>query len=440
VELKHTVCLLSLGCAKNLVDSEVMLGALHRAGFTLTPERGAADIIIVNTCAFLEASTREALAVIFDAARYKQSGRCRHLVVCGCLPQRYKGELARELPEVDLFLGTGEFDTIARHLEKLVAGRSQPKVRTSRPTLLMGAATPRVLSTPAGSAYVKVAEGCSHRCTYCTIPLIRGPYRRRSAGSIITEARNLADRGVKEINLIAQDSTRYDGLPRLLEKLGRIQGLRWIRLLYGHPASITPELVRAMAAEEKVCHYLDLPLQHIADPVLRRMGRKVTRKKIEALIGLLRAAMPDLALRTTFIVGFPGETAKDFGELRSFVREARFDHLGVFCYSPEEGTPAARLPGRVPEARAQERRHELMSLQRAISAAALKSRVGRELVVLAEGPAASKRYATQARSQYQAPEVDGVVLLKEAVPAGTMLSVTVRRALTYDLVAERARP
>jgi ribosomal protein S12 methylthiotransferase len=436
MELKQTVCLVSLGCAKNLVDSEVMLGVLARAGFTLTADRQAARIIIVNTCAFIEASTREAISVIFDCARYKQTGACRHLVVCGCLPQRYKDELLAEFPEVDLFLGTGEFDRIDKHLKSLMADGRTERLYSRRTTLLMGAATPRIVSTPAGSAYLKIAEGCSHRCTYCTIPLIRGPYRARSQRSIVQEAKHLAGQGVKELNLIAQDTTRYDDLAGLLQRLARIDGIAWLRLLYGHPASLGREILAVMAGEEKVCRYLDIPLQHIADPVLRRMGRKITRAKTEALIAALQKHVPGLALRTTFIVGFPGETDTDFEQLMDFTERTRFDHLGVFMYSDEDGTPAARLPGEVPEAVKRERRHRLMSLQRRISREKLAACKGTELTVLVEGPAANNRYSAQARSEFQAPEVDGVVLLQEKLQPGTMVRVRINRALTYDLAAK----
>lgn len=436
MELKETVCLVSLGCAKNLVDSEVMLGVLHRAGFALTPDREAAAIIIINTCAFLEDSTREALAVIFEAAGCKQAGSCRYLVVCGCLPQRYKEELLEALPEVDLFLGTGEYGDIDKHLQKLVSGRRQPRLSISRPTLLMGAATPRILSTPLGSAYIKISEGCSHCCTYCTIPRIRGPYRARSASSIVQEAKQLARQGVRELNLIAQDTTRYADLAGLLRKLARISGIAWLRLLYGHPATLDREVLALMAGEEKICPYLDLPLQHIADPVLKRMGRKVTRKKTEKLLAALRTEVPGIALRTTCIVGFPGETDGDFQELLDFVAHARFDHLGAFAYSDEEGTPAARLKGKLPEEVKQERLHAIMSLQRTISKSKLQQYRGRELMVLVEGPAANARYGVQARSRFQAPEVDGVVLLHEELPAGAMVPVKIQRALTYDLIGK----
>ncbi len=434
MELKETVCLISLGCAKNLVDSEVMLGVLHRAGFALTAEREAADIIIVNTCAFLEESTREALDAIFEAAGCKQAGSCRHLVVAGCLPQRYEEELLPELPEVDLFLGTGEYGRIDKHLEKLVSGRRQPRLASSRPTLLMGAATPRILSTPPGSAYIKISEGCSHCCTYCTIPHIRGPYRARSADSIVREARQLARQGVRELNLIAQDTTRYADLAGLLRRLARIRGIAWLRLLYGHPATLDREVLALMAGEEKICPYLDLPLQHIADPVLKRMGRKVTKGKTEKLLTALRKTVPHIALRTTFIVGFPGETDRDFRQLLAFVAQARFDHLGAFAYSDEDGTPASRLKGKIPEKVKQERLHELMSLQRSISKTKLQQYRGKEFTVLVEGPAANTRYGVQARSRFQAPEVDGVVLLREELPPGAMVPVKIQRALTYDLI------
>jgi len=440
MELKQTVCLVSLGCAKNLVDSEVMLGVLARDRFILTADREAADIIIINTCAFIEDSTREAISAIFDCARRKQTGFCRHLVVCGCLPQRYKEELLAEFPEVDLFLGTGEFGRIDTHLRRLLAGRQTSRLHSRRPTLLMGAATPRVLSTPGGSAYLKIAEGCSHRCTYCTIPLIRGPYRQRTQRSILQEAKQLAGHGIKEINLIAQDTTRYDDLAGLLQRLARIDGLAWLRLLYGHPATLNREVLAVMAGEEKVCRYLDIPLQHIADPVLRRMGRKITRAKTEPLIEALQKRVPGIALRTTFIVGFPGETDADFEQLMDFVRLARFDHLGAFMYSDEDGTPAARLPAKVPEAVKRERHHRLMSLQRRISREKLAAFKGKELTALVEGPAANSRYAAQARSEFQAPEVDGVVLLQEKLPPGAMVRVKITRALTYDLAGKTFCP
>ncbi|MCX5903846.1 MAG: MiaB/RimO family radical SAM methylthiotransferase, partial [Proteobacteria bacterium] len=278
----RSVYLVSLGCAKNLVDSEVIQGVLVQAGYALPPDRKAAGIIIVNTCAFIEEATREAIETILSLAEEKKRGACKYLVVCGCLPQRYKESLVQELPEVDLFIGTGEFQHIARHIKKLETGQHKAKVFTDHATYLLNPATPRILATPRYTAYVKIAEGCSHRCTYCTIPKIRGPYVSRTPRSIVAEVKNLAAMGVKEINLIAQDTTQYGlnssyagGLAGLLKKLARIPDIQWIRLLYCHPLNITPELVSLLAAEKKICSYLDLPLQHISDPVLKRMGRRI---------------------------------------------------------------------------------------------------------------------------------------------------------------------
>jgi ribosomal protein S12 methylthiotransferase len=415
------------------VDSEVMLGVLARAGYRFTARRQEADILILNTCAFIEDATREALALTAELARQKQQGRCKYLVVCGCLPQRYRETLLEQLPGVDLFLGTGEFQHIARHLRRLAAGSTRARMYCGRPTFLMRETTPRILATGPASAYIKIAEGCSHGCTYCTIPSIRGPYQGRSARSIIREARSLAARGVREINLVAQDTTRYAGLPALLEKLAAIPELRWIRLLYGHPQHLHSDVLRVMAGEEKICSYLDLPLQHIADPVLKRMGRRSTGEKIKALLAAARKLVPDIALRTTFIVGFPGETARDFKALLAFVREFRFDHLGAFAYRDEQGTPAARMTPKVPESVKQERFHELMRLQAQIARKKNRQYAGQELEVLVEGRAARPGFRIQGRTAFQAPEVDGVVLMQEDVPAGTFVRAKITRALTYDL-------
>lgn len=433
MELKKTVSLVSLGCAKNLVDSEVMLGVLASAGYHFTANRQEADIIIVNTCAFIEDATREAVAVIGQLARQKQHGRCKYLVVCGCLVQRYREKLTGQIPGVDLFLGTGEFQHIARHLKKLSSPGPPARIYCTRPTFLMHDRTPRILATPPASAYIKIAEGCSHHCTYCTIPSIRGPYQGRSAQSIIREAKRLAAQGVREINLIAQDTTRYERLAVLLEKLARIPGLHWIRLLYGHPLHLTEDVLRVMAAEEKICSYIDIPLQHIADSVLKKMGRRSTEKRIKTLLATARKLVPDIALRTTLIVGFPGETAKDFRALLAFVRDFRFDHLGAFIYRDEHGTPAARMNPKVPESVKRQRYHELMRLQAQITKEKNRQYMGRELEVLVEGSPANGKYRLQGRAAFQAPEVDGVVFMNEDVPVGTFTRVKIARALTYDL-------
>jgi len=433
----ETVYLESLGCAKNLVDSEVMLGILAQAGYRFTRQCSEADIIIINTCAFIEDAVEESIDTIFRHARQKTAGACRHLVVCGCLPQRYKDSLPEALPGVDLFLGTGETGSIARHLKKLSAGKGPGRVLWGRKSFLMHAATPRILATPGGSAYIKIAEGCAHRCTYCTIPAIRGPCRGRPQGSIIREAATLAGQGIREINLISQDTTQYRDLAGLLRRLARISGLSWIRLLYCHPRNLTGDIIKVIAGEEKVCSYIDMPLQHISDRVLKRMGRRTTRKKTEALLDALRRQVPGIAIRTTFIVGFPGETAGDFKELLSFAEQFRFDHLGVFPYRDEEGTPAAQLGPKVREKIKQERYALLMQAQAAIAREKNRAYGGRELDVLIEGASAHPRYALQGRAAFQAPEVDGVVYTNDAVPAGSFVKMRITRALTYDLVGKR---
>ncbi|MEI6126154.1 MAG: 30S ribosomal protein S12 methylthiotransferase RimO, partial [Pseudomonadota bacterium] len=411
MELKETICVVSLGCAKNLVDSEVMLGLLAKAGYGFTGNRKEADIIIVNTCAFIEDAAQESIGAIVQAAGEKKSGACKHLVVCGCLPQRYADELPAALPGVDLFIGTGEFQNIVKHLKALRSGASASKLFCTRGSFLMNARTPRILSTPGSSAYIKIAEGCSHRCTYCTIPSIRGPYAGRSAQSVVSEAKMLAARGIREINLISQDTTQYEGLAGLLRKLGRIPELKWIRLLYCHPLHVHKDTIQALAEEEKVCRYMDIPLQHVSDSVLKRMGRKITRKKTEAVLEVLRQAVPGISLRTTFIVGFPGETHKDFKELLKFVEDFRFDHLGAFQYRDEAGTPAFRLDGKVAEKTKSERFHQLMSLQAGIARERNKACVGKELEVLIEGPSSNNKFLLQGRTEFQAPEVDGVVFI-----------------------------
>jgi ribosomal protein S12 methylthiotransferase len=441
---EEMIYLVSLGCSKNLVDSEVMQGVLAQAGYAFTARKEDADIIIVNTCAFIEDATKEAFDTIVSLAEQKKSGACQHLIVCGCLPQRYKESLIQKLPEVDLFLGTGEFPRIAQHIKRLQDDHRTVKIFTERPTFLPGPNTPRILATPGNTAYVKIAEGCSHRCTYCTIPAIRGPYQSRSPGSIVAEVKNLAALGVKEVNLIAQDTSRYGfkspypgGLPGLLKKLVRISDIKWIRLLYCHPLTITPDLIALIAQEQKICNYLDLPLQHMSDPVLKRMGRKITQKQTLQLLHTLREKVPGIALRTTLMVGFPGETEKDFSSLLKFVSDFKFDHLGVFQYRDEEGTAASRLLPKVPEKVKEERYHAIMKLQAGISRKKNRSRAGQKIAVLIEGAAASKRYALQGRAEFQAPEVDGVVYIEKGKASpGAMVTARITRGLTYDLVGE----
>jgi ribosomal protein S12 methylthiotransferase len=431
----RTIYIESLGCAKNQVDSEVMLGCLEQDGFVLTSDMHTAEIIIINTCAFIAEATQESIDTILEYATLKNNGSCRSLIVCGCLPQRYKAEIAAELPEVDLFLGSSEYARIAEHIKKLKQHPiSGPRLIIGKQAFLQSANTPRSLSNPGSSAYIKIAEGCSHGCTYCAIPAIKGPFRQRSRRSIVQEARTLARAGIQEINLVAQDTTRYSGLPALLRELCRVRGLEWVRLLYCHPAHLHTDILKMMASEQALCRYLDIPLQHIADPVLKRMGRREDRARIEALITRARTLVPDIALRTTFIVGFPGETDEDFNELLNFVRGARFDNLGAFCYQAEDGTPAAKMPGAIPEHVKRERYNELMSLQKKIAEEKTASLKGRQFRVLVDGISPREAYALQARTEFQAPEVDGVVFLNDDVTIGEFATVTITRSLTYDLV------
>jgi len=430
-----TIYIESLGCAKNQVDSEVMLGCLEQDDFVLTGDIQAAEIIIINTCAFIAEATRESIDTILEYAQLKRNGSCRSLIVCGCLPQRYKDEIAAELPEVDLFLGSSEYARIAEHVKELKQqSASGPRIIIGKQSFLQSENTPRSLANPGSSAYIKIAEGCSHGCTYCAIPSIKGPFRQRSRRAIVQEARMLARAGIQEINLVAQDTTSYSGLPALLGELCRVRGLEWVRLLYCHPAHLHTDILKMMASEPTLCRYIDMPLQHIADPVLKRMGRREKRSHIEALINRARNLVPDIALRTTFIVGFPGETEKDFTELLDFVREVRFDNLGAFCYRAEDGTPAAKMPDSIPERVKRERYNELMSLQKKIAKEKNTALKGKQFRVLVDGISPREAYALQARTEFQAPEVDGVVFLNDDITIGEFATVTITRSMSYDLV------
>ena len=424
----------TLGCAKNQVDSEVLCGFLLRQGYCLADSPQQAHVILVNTCGFIEPAVRESIDAIMAYADMRRAVGDPWLVVCGCLPQRYQADLATAMPEADLLLGPGEIPRIGSHLDRLRAGKTSGRLHVGRQPYLMSATSPRVLLSLGTSAYVKIAEGCSNNCSYCTIPLIRGPYRSRAPGSIIREARQLAAAGICEICLISQDSARYPDLDRLLARLARIDGLDWIRLLYCHPRHIHDEVIRVMADEEKICRYLDLPVQHIAPRVLSGMGRVGDAACTRSLLETLRKRIPELAVRTTMMVGFPGETDRDFEILLDFAAEQRFEHLGAFMYQQEEGTAAARLPRQVPDTIKRERLQRLLTQQRRISRDYTARLRGRTLKVLVEGPAEREPYLVQARSEWQAPEVDGVVYLSDNQPIGSFCTATITRTLTYDLV------
>jgi ribosomal protein S12 methylthiotransferase len=446
--------LVSLGCPKNLVDSEVMLGLAQNAGHELTPDPAEAEVLVVNTCAFIDSAKQESIDTILEMAQHKASGSCRRLIVTGCLGERYREELRKEIPEIDAVLGTGQVPEIVGAITggatPLTFYKREPSSR-DLPTYIYDADTPRLLATPRHYAYVKIAEGCDYKCAFCIIPTLRGAYRSRRADSIVREARSLADRGVKELLLISQDTTFYGidrqergALARLLRELNGIDGLEWIRLLYLYPTTIDDDTLGAMAECEKVCKYIDLPLQHASNPVLKRMKRPGTRRQYDALLSRIRGRVPGVALRTTFIVGFPGETDHDHQELLSFVEEQRFDHVGVFTYSHEEGTSAHAMDDDVPAKEKQARRNRVMALQKRLVRSRQKSRIGGTVRMIVDGPSGDHDLVLKGRLMTQAPDIDAAVYLTECDPsrfrAGDFAEVEIVGARDYDLVARPIRP
>jgi len=435
----YKIGMVSLGCPKNQVDAEQMMGVLAGSGFELTADQQEAEVIVVNTCGFIESAKEESIGAILEAGKLKAQGKCRALVVAGCLAQRYKDDLAKELPEADAIIGTAEVARIGEICRKVLAGEEH-LVQVAAPAMVYG--LPRLSTTPRHYRYLKIAEGCSNRCSYCAIPLIRGNFVSRPAASIIDEARTLADDGAKELILLAQDSTGYrDGrtdLPALLRRLTRVRGIEWVRLMYAYPGRISDELMAVLAGEEKICKYLDLPVQHIDDTVLAAMNRRGTADDINRTIEQLRRKVPGIALRTSLITGFPGETEAAFKRLLSFVQETEFDHLGVFTYSPEEGTAAARLEPQVAPEKAQERLDRIMTAQAKISLKKNRVLVGTRAVVLVDGLEDDVLFG---RLASQAPEIDGAVYLSEteAVP-GEFVEVTITEASEYDLVGTATAP
>jgi ribosomal protein S12 methylthiotransferase len=432
----------SLGCPKNLIDTEVMLGHMTEAGYELTSEPAEAEILVVNTCGFIGPAKQESIDTILEMAQYKKRGSCRRLIVSGCLAQRYSQDIGREIPEVDVVTGLDRVENIVsacenneRHVERLRADASSSYLYDHR--------SPRVLSTPRFSAYLKISEGCDYPCTFCIIPKIRGHYRSRTPDSILAEAESLARKGIREIVLIAQDTTRYgvelglrNGLAGLLRQLARVEGLEWIRFLYAYPTTITDGVLEAMAEEPAICRYVDMPLQHASDNILKAMKRPGTAKSNRRLIEHIRSAVAGVSIRSSFIVGFPGETPDDHRKLLDFCRDVQFDHLGVFSYSHEEGTEAYRLAETVPDEEKARRRDALMSVQEAISLQHNQRWVGRRLRVLVEGPSPETDLLIQARSEGQAPDIDGSVLINRGfVESGTFVTVEVTEAHPYDLVA-----
>jgi ribosomal protein S12 methylthiotransferase len=441
--MKQKVSLVSLGCPKNLVDAEVMLGHLPADRFEIVTDEAQADIIIVNTCSFIKEAKEESVETILEVADYKKTGRCRLLVVTGCLPQRYREELAGELPEVDLFMGTGDGPRIVELLNAHAGGRESLQA-VGLPEYLYDHTTPRVQSSPFYSTYVKIAEGCANHCSYCIIPQLRGTLRSRSIASVVEEVRRLVGTGVKEVNLIAQDVTAYgadrdDGarLEELLRELVKIEGLQWLRLLYAYPDGISDELLDLMAAEEKICNYLDVPLQHVDDTILAMMNRRVDQAAIRELLGRIRRRIPDITLRTSFIVGFPGETDEQFNALLDFVNEGHFERVGVFRYSREEGTAAATLEGQVPERTKKSRYHKLMKAQSRVSFRKNRALVGNIEPVLVEGFSEETELLLRGRSVRQAPDVDGQVYITSGqAEIGAIVPLRITDSSEYDLIGE----
>jgi ribosomal protein S12 methylthiotransferase len=449
----ETVHLLTLGCPKNLVDSELMLGMLVNAGYEISTDPANAQVLIVNTCAFIEAAKKESIAAILEAAELKTNAPGRRLVVAGCMAQRYGAQLAEELPEVDIFVGTGNFlelpellrrtETPWLHSHRIGKGESKAVPYVGGAHLLPHSDAPRIITGNFFTSYLKVSEGCSHKCAFCIIPRIRGAHESRPIADVVQEARRLAEGGVREINLIAQDLTAYgrDLMPRsslaeLLARLNEIEALSWIRLLYCYPNFVTDSLLEAVANLPKVVKYIDMPLQHADDIVLRAMRRERSGDALRRLLERIRVRVPQVALRTSFIVGFPGETEQAFHRLMGFVREQEFDRVGVFTYSREEGTSAYDLPGQVPEREKRQRRAQLMEAQAEVSLRRNQALVGKEIQVLVEGPIAGRATRMRGRTPWQAPEIDGMVVLRGAAEPGEFVCARVKQALTYDLVAE----
>ena len=438
----------SLGCPKNLVDSEVMMGHLKQNGYEITSDAADAETVVVNTCGFIDSAKKESIDAILEAARLKTEGHAKRLIVAGCLVERYRDELKAEMPEVDAFIGTNQINDILTVCDPKTNTRSLPVVQLGNQsaTYLYDESTPRVLATPSHYAFVKIAEGCDRPCAFCFIPQMRGHFRSRRFGSIVAEAHQLAEEGVKEIILVAQDSSRYgedlgkpDALARLLRELARVDGIEWVRVMYTYPTHISDAFLDVLAEEPRAVKYLDMPLQHASQNVLKLMKRGGNRRSLERLIERVRQRVPGIAVRTTFITGFPGETEEDFAELLGFIKTVEFDRVGVFTYSDEEGTPAFDLANKVPGRTAARRRTALMKEQARISRRRNKQRVGETVRVLFEGESKESELLWQGRIETQAPDIDGCVLINDVpdgvLPApGDFVNVEITEAHEYDLI------
>ena len=436
------ILFVSLGCDKNLVDSERMLGSLTGAGYEITDDETEAEVIVVNTCCFIGDAKEESINTLLEMARQKETGNCRVLIAAGCLAQRYKDEVLKEIPEVDGILGTTSYDRIVQVVEETLGGKTDAEFEDIN--VLHEKEAKRVLTTGGHYAYLKIAEGCNKHCTYCVIPSVRGKYRSVPMEDLVEEAKELASGGVRELILVAQETTLYGvdlygekKLPALLKELAKIPGIHWIRMLYCYPEEITDELIETIKTEEKVCNYMDIPIQHASDRILSRMGRKTNRKEITERLTKLREEIPDMAIRTTMITGFPGETEEDMEELLDFVDEMEFERLGVFPYSQEEGTPAAVMEDQVPDEVKEDRRDRVMELQQEISLDHGQDMIGKELEVFIEGKVADEN-AYVGRTYMDAPGVDGYIFVNTGLElmSGMFVRVRVTGALEYDLIGE----
>ena len=434
--------MVSLGCPKNLVDSEVMLGLIREKQLEITNDPAEADLIIVNTCGFIESAKEESINTVLQMAEYKQNGSCKYLVMTGCLGQRYADELFESMPEVDAIVGTDSFTDIGWVIDQVMAGKRLKHLQKLESKNV--AMPPRMLTTPGYMAYLKIAEGCDNCCSYCIIPQLRGPYTSRPYDEVMAEAKALADSGIKELIVVAQDTTRYGEdttgkllLPQLLRALNALEGIEWIRVMYLYPNNFTDELIEAFATLDKVCKYIDIPLQHASDRLLDSMNRFDTREQVETLLNKLRTRIPGITIRTTFIVGFPGETEEDFEELKDFVEKQRFENAGVFQYSQEEGTVAGAMENQIAPEVKENRYHELMALQAGISEEIHKEREDAELDVLVEG--FDEDNLAYGRSTHEAPDIDGTIFIEnaEGLAVGDMVRVRILQGFTYEMVGEK---
>ena len=436
------ILFISLGCDKNLADSEQMLGILRNKGYEFTDDECEADIIVVNSCCFISDAKEESINTILDMAQCKTHYKCQALIVTGCLAERYKEEIYKEIPEVDAVIGTSSYDAIAEAVEQALEGK-KPQVFKDLNRLL-DIRTERVVTTGGYFAHLKIAEGCDKHCTYCIIPKVRGNYRSVPMENLIRQAKELAEKGVKELILVAQETTMYGkdiygekSLHKLLKELCKIQGIQFIRIMYCYPEEIYDELIQTMKEEQKICHYLDMPIQHCNDAILKKMGRRTNKKEIQEIVTKLREAIPDIILRTTLITGFPGETEDNFEEMMDFVDEMEFDRLGVFPYSPEEGTPAAEFPDQIDEEVKADRQCEIMELQQDIAFEKSERRIGQEMLAVIEGKVADEN-AYIGRTYMDAPNIDGYVFIHtdEALMTGDFVKVKITASSDYDLIGE----